>query len=53
VCIVLALAAIFFTKDANDLVVIPIERMMDKVKRISQNPLGIKDDDPTDIYKLE
>jgi hypothetical protein len=31
VCIVLALGAIYFNKDANELVLIPIERMIDKV----------------------
>lgn len=28
-----------FTKDANDLVVIPIENMLSKVRRIADNPL--------------
>jgi hypothetical protein len=31
VCIVLTLGAIFFTKDANELVLIPIERMVERV----------------------
>jgi hypothetical protein len=56
VCIVLALGAIFFTKDANDLVLIPIERMIDRVKRLAKNPLANFDEDDSsvvDIYKLE
>jgi hypothetical protein len=53
VCMVIAFGAIFFTKDANELVLIPIERMVDRVKRIARNPLSIQDDDPTDILKLE
>jgi hypothetical protein len=55
VCIVLTLAAIFFTKDANELVLIPIERMVEKVKRIAKDPLGIgdKDSEVIDIYELE
>ena len=39
VCIVLAVSSILFSKDANDLVLGPIETMMDKVNKISKNPL--------------
>jgi hypothetical protein len=39
VCIVLALSSIMFSKDANDLVLGPIENMMDKVNKIAKNPL--------------
>jgi hypothetical protein len=53
VCIVLTLGAIFFTKDANELVLIPIERMIDRVKRIARNPLASFQDHEMDIYKLE
>jgi hypothetical protein len=53
VCIVLTMAAIIFTRDANRLVLIPIERMMDKVKRIAKNPLEQGDEDPGDFYKYE
>jgi hypothetical protein len=52
VCIVLTLGAIFFTRDANRLVLIPIERMFERVKRIAKNPLAVHDDE-TDILKLE
>ncbi len=43
VCIVLTVGAIFFTKDANDLALAPIERMRDKVIEIAKNPLCSKD----------
>ena len=35
----MVMGAISFSKDSNDLVVIPIENMLVKVKRISNNPL--------------
>jgi nitrate/nitrite-specific signal transduction histidine kinase len=53
VCIVLTLGAMIFTNDANELVLIPIERMVERVKRIAKNPLAVQDDDPTDILNLE
>eukprot|EP00357_Protocruzia_adherens_P001022 CAMPEP_0114995004 /NCGR_PEP_ID=MMETSP0216-20121206/13473_1 /TAXON_ID=223996 /ORGANISM="Protocruzia adherens, Strain Boccale" /LENGTH=951 /DNA_ID=CAMNT_0002358967 /DNA_START=34 /DNA_END=2889 /DNA_ORIENTATION=- len=39
VCIVLASAALFFSKDAQDLVLTPIETMIKKVNDIARNPL--------------
>lgn len=39
VCIVLAMGAMLFSKDANELVLKPIERMMKKVRDVSENPL--------------
>jgi hypothetical protein len=39
VIVVLVVGVVFFTKDANDYVVIPIESMLSKVKRIADNPL--------------
>ena len=44
VCIVLTLASYFFSKDANDLALKPIERMIDKVNRIASNPLASKEE---------
>ncbi len=38
VCIVLTSASLFFSKDANDLALRPIERMIDKVNKIAKNP---------------
>lgn len=37
--VLLSAAAVFFTKDSNELVLNPIERMLNKVKRIGANPL--------------
>uniref|UniRef100_A0A0G4FMQ5 Guanylate cyclase domain-containing protein n=1 Tax=Chromera velia CCMP2878 TaxID=1169474 RepID=A0A0G4FMQ5_9ALVE len=39
ICLVLALGALFFSKDANELVLNPIERMIAKVEKIRQNPM--------------
>merc|ERR550514_1682042 len=39
ICIVLGFGAMFFSKDANDLVLNPIERMISKMERIRDNPL--------------
>lgn len=39
VCVILASASISMTSDAEDLVITPIETMINKVKRISKNPL--------------
>ncbi|CAK60438.1 unnamed protein product (macronuclear) [Paramecium tetraurelia] len=39
VCIVLAGSAVLFNKDVNELVIDPIERMMEKIELIAQNPL--------------
>jgi hypothetical protein len=54
VCIVLALGAIYFTKDANELVLKPIERMIDKVAKIARNPIShVNEEDQVDFFKLE
>jgi hypothetical protein len=39
VCILMASSAIIFTKDVSDIVITPIENMMEKVHKISVNPL--------------
>eukprot|EP00351_Strombidinopsis_sp_SopsisLIS2011_P005973 CAMPEP_0116882900 /NCGR_PEP_ID=MMETSP0463-20121206/15298_1 /TAXON_ID=181622 /ORGANISM="Strombidinopsis sp, Strain SopsisLIS2011" /LENGTH=129 /DNA_ID=CAMNT_0004536879 /DNA_START=1675 /DNA_END=2064 /DNA_ORIENTATION=- len=39
VCLVLSVCAIYFQQDANNLVLIPIERMLEKVRLIAKNPL--------------
>jgi hypothetical protein len=43
VCIVLTMGALFFSKDANELALRPIERMMHKVNQIARNPLLAKE----------
>ena len=48
VCFVLGLGAMLFSKDANTLVLKPIERMVKKVREVSENPLKrfeVYDDD--------
>lgn len=40
ICIVLTLGALYFTKDAEVLVIRPIEKMIEKVKKIAKNPLA-------------
>ncbi len=45
VCIVLAIGSIYFSQDANNLVLSPIERMLEKVKFIAKNPLAAANDD--------
>ena len=39
VCVVLGLGALMFSRDANELVLKPIERMVKKVREVSENPL--------------
>lgn len=45
IMLVLALGAFMFTRDAEHLVIEPIERMVDLVKRLSKNPLSAVSDD--------
>lgn len=52
VCIVLISAAIFFTKDANEYAIIPIEKMIIKVRKMAENPLKIAEERIVDIYDL-
>jgi hypothetical protein len=54
VCVVLTIASIYFTNDANRLVLGPIERMLEKVKLIAKNPLAASSDavDEAGIYTM-
>lgn len=45
ICIILSVAAITFTKDAQTMVLDPLERMIEKVKLISENPLAAASDE--------
>ena len=38
-CLVLLYGTLVFIQDSNELVLIPIENMMEKVRRIAKNPL--------------
>jgi hypothetical protein len=39
---VLTIGALMFSKDANDIALRPIERMIEKVKKIAKNPKKVK-----------
>lgn len=45
ICMVLSIAAITFTKDAQVMVLDPLERMIEKVKMIAKNPLSAASDE--------
>ena len=55
VCLVLVLAALIFNNDTNKLVLVPIERMMERINRLSKNPIQAtrKEDDFIDPLELE
>lgn len=47
----MVVGALLFSKDATDLVVVPIENMLFKVKRIADNPLeGFKIEEDEEIF---
>lgn len=51
IVIILGMGAYFFSRDANDLVLLPIERMIKRVKDMAENPLKkqeVKTDDGGD-----
>lgn len=52
VSVVLSLGAIYFTKDSTDLVIIPIEKMMNKVQKISKNPMKASEVRLNDIHDM-
>jgi class 3 adenylate cyclase len=52
VCVVLTLGAVYFTKDSTDLVITPIEKMMNKVQKISKNPMKASEVRFNDIYEM-
>jgi hypothetical protein len=53
VCLVLASGAMVFSKDANDLVIAPIEQMIHKVNRIARNPLEAAQEEENEALALE
>ncbi|CDW84359.1 adenylate and guanylate cyclase catalytic domain protein [Stylonychia lemnae] len=53
VCIVLAGGALLFTSQCNDLVVNPIEQMIKKVTRISENPLLAAQEEENEALAME
>lgn len=53
VCFVLASAAILFTSTTNNLVINPIEEMVTKVNRISENPLLAAQEEENEALAME
>jgi hypothetical protein len=45
ICVVLGIGSIYFSSDANKLVLNPIERMLEKVRFIASNPLAAATDE--------
>lgn len=53
VCFALTIGAVVFNKDANDLVIGPIEQMMIKVQRIAKNPLEAAKEEENEAVALK
>ena len=53
VCVVLAVSTISLSKDAQELVIMPIENMIAKVKKIAENPLRAAHDEEKIKYSTE
>ena len=51
ICVVLAVASIMFSKDTNDIVLGPIENMIQKVQKISKNPLKAAAEEEQNQYE--
>ena len=52
-CVVLASGAMILTKITSDLVITPIENMIIKVRRISENPLKAAHEEENEQLALE
>lgn len=53
ICLAFTIGVYYLTRDANDMVIVPIEKMMHKVKRISANPLLPMEEGMKDVYDLD
>jgi hypothetical protein len=53
VCIMLTIGTFLFTKDATDLVIEPVEQMMEKVKGIAKNPLEAAKEEENEALALQ
>ena len=53
VCFVLAAGAMLFSKDANELVIVPIEAMIQKVNRIAKNPLQAAQEEEQEALAMQ
>lgn len=47
VCVLLTTGSLYFSKDAHEIVILPIEQMIKKVNSISQNPIEAAQDEAT------
>lgn len=43
ICIVLTLGSVYFSKDSEELIIKPIEKMIEKIKIIARNPIAAAD----------
>lgn len=48
VCVMLGAASYYFNKDAQKLVLAPVERMLERVKIIAKNPMALCSDEDMD-----
>lgn len=53
VCAVLAFGSLFFSKDAHEIVILPIEQMIRKVNSIARNPIEAAQDEATQAMENE
>ena len=53
ICVVLTVSGLLFSKDANDLVIGPIENMTNKIKKMIENPLDAAQDAELDEMIIE
>ena len=53
VCVVLASGAMILTRITSDLVITPIENMITKVRRISENPLKAAHEEENEALAIE
>lgn len=53
VCVLLAGSSFYFNKDATNLVLTPIERMLEKIKIIAKNPMKLIGDSEDLMGMLE
>lgn len=49
ICTILIIGSLLFSYDAQKLVLIPIERMIEKVKILSKDPIEVAKADPTKV----
>lgn len=53
VCLILLLSSIYFSKDANEIILQPIEKMIDKVSKIAKNPIKAIQDEENEAMMMQ